>query len=163
MNESELTALLNEEDRPIWINDDGTIRFTEAKVPTQPAEVTVSSEALAYLAAQIPDDLKDTIRRLTEDGVEWGSTEAKSDAEHVAEFANSLRLTRESHSMDDGPRALHGVYTKGTETVVCHTGTSPNSAANARLITGLIESIGRTGSETGSIRSASVQRRPMSN
>ncbi len=31
---------------------------------------------------------------------------------------------------------MHGLYIKGTETVICHTGTSPNSGQIARALAG---------------------------
>lgn len=71
-------------------------------------------------------------------GVEWVGTEAKSDDAHLDDFREILAMTRTKHSIGEGPREMHGVYLKGTGTVVCHTGTSPNSASHARIIVGLL-------------------------
>lgn len=66
---------------------------------------------------------------------DWAATAAKSDEEHTKGFANSLRLTRE-HFNTEGEQELHGVYVKNSGTVICHTGTSPNSAIHAQILTG---------------------------
>lgn len=81
----------------------------------------------------LPQDVVDSI--LSIGPVEWGSTDAKSDEKHVEEFANTLRLTRE-HFSTDGDASLHGIYIAGSNTVVAHTGTSPNSPQHARILAG---------------------------
>lgn len=86
----------------------------------------------------IPPDLAQRI--LTLGKVEWGATSAKSDAEHLEDFASSLQITREHHKTE-GPQSLHGVYISGSETVLCHTGTSPNSPAHAQIMAGLWNSV----------------------
>lgn len=68
--------------------------------------------------------------------VEWGSTAEQTSERHVADFAKTLRLTREYFNLEDVPVSLHGLYLEGTETVLCHTGTSPNSGMNARALAG---------------------------
>lgn len=87
----------------------------------------------------IPPDLA---KRMLEVGkIEWGAVANKSDEQHVSDFADSLRLTREHFGLDSGDHALNGCYLAGTETVVCHTGTSPNSATHAKIIAGLWNSV----------------------
>ena len=83
---------------------------------------------------ELPDDL---MERLVSAGpIEWGTIVGKTDDEHVADFIDTLRLTRE-HFGNEGNTDLNGLYLAGTETVVAHTGTSPNSASHARIIAGL--------------------------
>lgn len=83
---------------------------------------------------KMPEDIAE--RLLAIGKVEWGSTDALPDDGHVEHLTNSLRLTREDFGTE-GNQPMHGVYLKGTETVLCHTGTSPNSGAHANIITGL--------------------------
>jgi hypothetical protein len=66
----------------------------------------------------------------------WGATAELTDAGHLEHLAESLRLTREDFNLDDVPVPMHGLYLDGTETVLCHTGTSPNSGANAQALAG---------------------------
>lgn len=68
--------------------------------------------------------------------VEWGATAAYTDAGHLEHLAESLRITREHFDFEDIPVPMHGLYLEGTETVLCHTGTSPNSGANAQALAG---------------------------
>lgn len=86
-------------------------------------------------APQIPQDIVEQV--LSMGRVEWGATEEKTSQHHVADFENTLRLTREHFNYEDRPVAMQGVYLAGTETVLCHTGTSPNSGQNARVIVGI--------------------------
>lgn len=86
----------------------------------------------------IPEDLEERLMALGE--VEWGHTGPLDDKEHLAHLTSSLRLTRE-HFGSEGPQDMHGVYLAGTETVVCHNGTSPNSPMHARLIVGLFNAL----------------------
>lgn len=81
----------------------------------------------------IPSDIAAAVLALGK--VEWGATAPQTDAEHVAGFENSLRLTRE-HFGTEGPQRLDGVYVAGSDIVLCHTGTSPNSPIHARSLTG---------------------------
>lgn len=81
----------------------------------------------------LPQDVVDAV--LSIGPVEWGATDAQSDEKHIADFANTLRLTRE-HFATEGNAALHGIYIAGSNTVVAHTGTSPNSPQHARILAG---------------------------
>lgn len=83
----------------------------------------------------IPREIAELALELGE--VEWGATAELVAAEHIADFTETLRLTREHFNYEDVPVQLHGLYLKGAETVVCHTGTSPNSPTIARTLAGL--------------------------
>lgn len=87
----------------------------------------------------IPADLSERI--LAVGKIQWGAVSNKTDEQHIADFADSLRITREHFGLEPGPHALHGCYLEGTETVVCHTGTSPNSPTHAKIIAGLWNSV----------------------
>ncbi|AQQ02398.1 hypothetical protein B0E33_01335 [Roseibium algicola] len=80
---------------------------------------------------RIPDDIVE--RLLAVGPVEWGETATQSDEEHINQFRNTLNLTRDNFDLPD-ETALQGVYLEGSETIICHTGPSPNSAAHARII-----------------------------
>lgn len=89
--------------------------------------------------SSIPEELA---RRMIAVGkVEWGAVKAKTDEEIVSDFSDTLRKTREDFKTPDGPQSIHGVFLIGTETVVCHTGTSPNSPVHAQIIAGLWNSV----------------------
>jgi len=85
-------------------------------------------------ALSVPPELLTHMLKLGE--VEWGSVPARSDEQHVSDFRDTLAITRETFgTVGDVP--LDGVYLQGTATVVCHTGTSPNSPMTARIVAGL--------------------------
>lgn len=54
----------------------------------------------------------------------------------MADTANSVRLTAEHFGQTEDQK-MSGLYMAGTDTVICHTGTSPNSPETARILTGL--------------------------
>ena len=68
--------------------------------------------------------------------VEWGATAEQKSEQHVDDFRETLRMTREAFDYEDVPVSLHGLYLEGTETVLCHTGTSPNGGPNAQALAG---------------------------
>lgn len=68
--------------------------------------------------------------------VEWGATAELTEIGHVAHLTETLRLTRKQFDCEDVPVPMHGLYLEGMETVLCHTGTSPNSGANAQALAG---------------------------
>jgi hypothetical protein len=68
--------------------------------------------------------------------VEWGKTDEFTESGHLDHLQNSLRKTREHFNFEDVPVAMHGLYLEGTGTVLCHTGTSPNSGTNAQALAG---------------------------
>lgn len=83
---------------------------------------------------EIPREIAEQV--LSMGRVEWGATKEQTSAGHVADFAETLRITRENFNFEDVPVRLHGLYLEGTETVLCHTGTSPNSPGNAQALAG---------------------------
>jgi uncharacterized protein YfaS (alpha-2-macroglobulin family) len=81
----------------------------------------------------IPTDLAKLVINI---GVaEWGSTHAETADGHADHVRESVRKTAE-HFGQTEPQQMHGLYIAGTETVICHTGTSPNSPQIARALTG---------------------------
>lgn len=82
----------------------------------------------------IPKEIAERI--LAAGPIEWGATDKQTDEQHVADMARTLELTRKEFATE-GERELNGVYLKGTNTVLAHTGTSPNSPMHAKIITGL--------------------------
>jgi hypothetical protein len=68
--------------------------------------------------------------------VEWGETDEFTASGHLAHLEETLRITREHFNFEDVPVPMHGLYLEGTETVLCHTGTSPNSGPNAQALAG---------------------------
>lgn len=82
---------------------------------------------------RIPADIAEAVVALGE--AEWGATDPKTAEKHAADMLNSVNLTAE-HFGQDGPQPMHGLYVKGTETIICHVGTSPNSAIRAQALTG---------------------------
>lgn len=86
---------------------------------------------------EICDHLQSLIDGLHEESKstqwEWGATAPQNDEQHVEDFKISLRKTREHFGLE-GPQPLHGCYVQGTDTVLCHTGTSPTAGHRARFI-----------------------------
>jgi hypothetical protein len=68
--------------------------------------------------------------------VDWGSTHALDASGHAGQTKSSVETTAEKFEQE-GPQEMHGLYLSGTETVLCHTGTSPNSPTHARIMTAL--------------------------
>jgi hypothetical protein len=68
--------------------------------------------------------------------VEWGSTPALNSLGHANHTKTSVEITAENFGQE-GFQKMHGLYVAGTETVLCHTGTSPNSPTHARIMTAL--------------------------
>lgn len=87
----------------------------------------------------LPKELEE--RLLALGNVEWGHTGPLTDEEHAANLSSSLRLTREHFALGDEPQDMMSVCLAGTEIVVCHTGTSPNSGLHAQLIVGLLNGL----------------------
>lgn len=84
---------------------------------------------------ELPGDVIAHIRKLGP--VEWGAIGPKTDEEHLDDFRRTLTITRDSHGVTEEQTSLHGVYLRGTETVLCHTGNSPNGGSTALIIAGL--------------------------
>jgi hypothetical protein len=68
--------------------------------------------------------------------VEWGSTRELDAQGHADQTKTSVEITANNFEQD-GLQKMHGLYVAGTETVLCHTGTSPNSPTHARIMTAL--------------------------
>lgn len=68
--------------------------------------------------------------------VEWGTTHELSADGHAGHVKSSVEATAK-HFKQEGPQKMHGLYAKGTNTVISHTGTSPNSPTHARILTAL--------------------------
>lgn len=82
---------------------------------------------------EIPQDIVETVLKIGR--AEWGSVSARSAEEHADHVRRSVEMTAEAFGQTE-PQAMHGLYIEGTETVICHTGTSPNSPTNARALAG---------------------------
>lgn len=82
---------------------------------------------------ELPIDIAELVIRIGR--AEWGQTEAHDAEGHAAHIAESVRITAD-HFQQDEPQHMHGLYIEGTGTVICHTGTSPNSPQIARALTG---------------------------
>ena len=68
--------------------------------------------------------------------VEWGSTHELDAQGHADQTKSSVEITADNFGQE-GLQRMHGLYLQGTETVLCHTGTSPNSPTHARIMTAL--------------------------
>lgn len=82
----------------------------------------------------IPQNIWERIAAVGE--VEWGATKEQTNESHVSDFKDSLQNTTDTFRLPS-LNELHGLYLLGTDTVLCHTGTSPNSSAHARILCGL--------------------------
>ena len=81
----------------------------------------------------IPQDIVEQV--LSMGYVDWGATAELTESGHVEHLTETLRFTREKFNFEDVPVAMHGLYLQDTNTVLCHTGTSPNSGPNAQALT----------------------------
>ena len=84
------------------------------------------------MTTTIPHEIRELVLELGP--VEWGTTpehDAEGHGNHVRE---SVEMTMQ-HFNIEGPTMMHGLYLAGTETVVCHSGMSPNSSTIARILT----------------------------
>lgn len=68
--------------------------------------------------------------------VEWGATHELDSQGYADQTKTSVEITADTFGQE-GLQRMHGLYLKGTETVLCHTGTSPNSPTHARILTAL--------------------------
>jgi len=92
------------------------------------------AQAAGPVLSDIPRDIVEQVGKMGR--AEWGATPELTSEGHLAHLENSLRLTREHFDYADIPVKMHGLYLDGTETILCHTGTSPNSPINAQALTG---------------------------
>lgn len=101
--------------------------------------------ALSFLASQaaqpaeadgveaIPADIAEHVRKIGR--VEWGQTPAHDAEGHGRHVADSVRMTA-AHFGQTEDQHMHGLWLEGTETVLCHTGTSPNAPMTTRALVG---------------------------
>lgn len=80
----------------------------------------------------IPKHIEETVLKIGR--AEWGSVSARSAEEHGAHVCESVKTTAE-HFGQTEPQSMHGLYIEGSDTVICHTGTSPNSPVTAQALT----------------------------
>jgi Lar family restriction alleviation protein len=97
-------------------------------VESLPSEASIRADE-----RDIPEDIVTAVTAVGE--VEWGSTPAHDADGHADHVRDSVNMTAE-HFGQDGPQEMHGLYLKGTDIVLCHTGTSPNSPQHARALAG---------------------------
>ena len=77
----------------------------------------------------------DDIRCLQECGeAEWGVVLGKPDVDHVIDFISTLKTTRKAFPEIPEMSRMNGMYKKGSDVVLAHTGTSPNSPIRASLL-----------------------------
>lgn len=88
----------------------------------------------ATILDSVPDELKAHIKNMGR--IEWGATEIQTAEQHAQDMRRSVELTAKHFATGD-QQQMHGCYIDGTDVVLCHTGTSPNSPNNARIIVGL--------------------------
>lgn len=81
----------------------------------------------------IPEDIASHVLRLGR--VEWGQTHAHDAEGHGAHVAESVRKTADTFGQTEGQH-MHGLWLEGTETVLCHTGTSPNAPKTTQALVG---------------------------
>lgn len=121
-----------------WAADEwgGLIIRAHAKTLMENAALKAEVERLREeitLLKSLPDDIAETVLKLGP--VEWGQTDPKDAGGHGESVKNSVELTA-AHFHQEGLQPMNGLYLVGEDTVVCHTGTSPNSAQVARALTG---------------------------
>ena len=106
---------------------DGTCRMC-GSTPRSPATglCATCTDETASPAVGIPEDILAHVAKLGR--VEWGQTHAHDAEGHGAHVAESVRKTAEAFDQT-GDQHMHGLWLEGTETVLCHTGTSPNAPA----------------------------------
>ena len=81
---------------------------------------------------QIPKEIAEVVLKIGR--AEWGSTGPHDADGHADHIRKSVKITAE-HFEQTEPQKMHGLYIEGSETVICHTGTSPNSPTTARALT----------------------------
>jgi len=121
-------------------------RLIHARLSAETARADAAVAEAKALREELEEQKRlpeDVIERLIALGpVEWGASAAQSDEAHCAGLAETLALTRQDFGFE-GDRQMHGVFLKGTGIVVCHTGTSPNSAKHAAIIDGALNMLHR--------------------
>jgi len=133
-----IAATLDDQYRPMCRTDgcaalDGYNKRAEA-IAAWNTRTQSAAQNVPVLLEAIPSDIVEQVLRMGR--AEWGATEELTSEGHLANLETTLRLTREHFNYADIPVKMHGLYLDGTETVLCHTGTSPNSPMNAQALTG---------------------------
>lgn len=96
-------------------------------------EYTIATHSPAPTEAGIPGDIAAHVRKIGR--VEWGQTPAHDAEGHGRHVADSVRMTA-AHFGQTDDQHMHGLWLVGTETVLCHTGTSPNAPQTTRALVG---------------------------
>jgi len=141
-------------DRP----EDGRCPSDPGSTPSGEAPAGLVGSAGTIPSADIPDDIREIVLKV---GIaEWGQTEAFDADGHANHVAESVKLTT-AYFDQSGPQHMHGLYIEGSGTVICHTGTSPNSPQIARALTGawnwLHEQASAIEARSGETRSGSTE------
>ena len=129
-----VSALMEEIDKDLSIPTEISCRVFQAAKRVSAISAPFHTMARPSEKVEIPRDIAEQV--LSMGLVEWGATDRKLAADHSADFTETLRKTREHFNFEDVPVQMHGLYLEGTETVLCFTGTSPNSGANAQALAG---------------------------
>lgn len=111
---------------------DGMSMHHETAVPGATTGQTKDTE-LTWIENNFPHELRELLLQIGK--VEWGTTPEHDAGGHGEHIRESVEKTAE-HFGQTGPQKMHGLYLEGTSTVLCHTGTSPNSPDIARVLTG---------------------------
>jgi hypothetical protein len=98
------------------------------------AAIDAMNAAAERVTIELPEDVIDSL--LSMGRVEWGTSLHQTDEKHVEDMRDTLRITREYFNTEAEETAIHGVYLEGTNTVLAHTGNSPNSPQHARILVG---------------------------
>lgn len=138
---------------PMWKRLEGTPWQNDA--PAIAAELILAALTAAKLnadgalKASVPEDVAALVRSIGR--AEWGSTPEHDADGHGAHVRDSVIATAE-HFEQSGPQKMHGLYIEGTEVVICHTGTGPNSPQVARAMTGawnyLLDAVAAKGTQS---------------
>jgi len=95
---------------------------------------TLSADAIRQgEGGKIPADIAEHVRKIGK--VEWGQTPAHDADGHGSHVADSVRLTAANFGQTEDQH-MHGLWLEGTETVLCHTGTSPNAPKTTQALVG---------------------------
>jgi hypothetical protein len=89
--------------------------------------------ATGSVRVELPADIAEHVTKIGR--VEWGQTPAHDAEGHGRHVADSVRLTA-AHFGQTGDQHMHGLWLEGTETVLCHTGTSPNAPKTTQALVG---------------------------
>ena len=81
----------------------------------------------------IPAEIAAHVRKIGK--VEWGQTPAHDADGHGRHVADSVRMTAANFGQSEDQH-MHGLWLEGTETVLCHTGTSPNAPKTTQALVG---------------------------